>query len=442
MQRIYLTASLLLSLLVPVLSALLHSPENPVLGQWISPVPVREMLTTPVVMNEGADNSWSPSWLHIAMVVYAAGVAWRLYTLVREMYFIFLLNKNGRKERKKNYVLVTSERIERPFSFFNRIFIGENIDESSKEMTIRHEYAHVRGHHSWDNCLFEVIKAVLFFHPCIYLYKRYLNEVHEYLADRYVASRADRKAYAFFLLENAGQVRRQLILPLSNKLITKRILMLSKPIVHPRNFLYVLIMIPAGLLFFSACSLFEDRPPVSQEEIIEVPMFEGESAEYEGLPVRKITWNGNTLYSDDELTSLLNVREGDSFSAGKISEKLAYTSSETDFSSHYMDHGYLFFSIQPEVIPSGDGVELVFDIYEGQIMKIGTVCVKNENEELDESLVEYIKIQPGQLFDRSALIASTRSLAAATGQENITTFPTPFPEDGLVNIEFIIGPAE
>ncbi len=438
MQRLYLTASLLLSLLIPLLVSALDM-AGPVPESWKHWFASAQLVgETGAVSANSSQVNPGPifSWWHIVTAVYLAGITFRVFILFREAQTIRHLYSSARKEKHAGFTLLYSEFIVRPFSFFRLIFLRENMEPGEKGFTIRHESAHVTGNHSWDNLFFEVAKAALWFHPCMYMYKKYLNEVHEYLADREVIRNSESsKSYAHFLLEHTCQPDdRHLILGLSNKLITKRILMLSTPSLRPATYLYLLLLIPPGVLSFGACSMMDNEANPEKEPITEQST-EAAFTEHEGKMIRQVIWDGNESYTDDALTQLLGIYPGEVFDPVRLAQSFSYHPGATDISSLYMDNGHLYFSVQPEIVPVGsDRVDLAFTIYEGEVVKIGTVCLKSDDG-LNVSIAD-LEVKPGQLFDRSALIAASKQLTEASGGMEVSVTPKPDPGNGTVDIDF------
>jgi TonB family protein len=90
------------------------------------------------------------------------------------------------------------------FSFFRyAIFPSENVDPD----IMRHEMSHISHHHSWDILFAEVMMILQWFNPFIYLYKKELQSLHEYQADRdVVATGVDKKNYMMLILQQCTAV--------------------------------------------------------------------------------------------------------------------------------------------------------------------------------------------------------------------------------------------
>ncbi len=70
------------------------------------------------------------------------------------------------------------------FSFFRTIFINKtNLTVANIENIIAHEKIHIKQRHSIDSILMELLTAVFWFNPVIWMIRKSLKITHEYLAD-------------------------------------------------------------------------------------------------------------------------------------------------------------------------------------------------------------------------------------------------------------------
>jgi TonB family protein len=79
-----------------------------------------------------------------------------------------------------------SHEIEMPFSFFQYVVIPKEIDRSELPIIMEHELAHVRANHSLDIILIQVIQALCWFNPVVWIYENAIRMNHEYEADNAV----------------------------------------------------------------------------------------------------------------------------------------------------------------------------------------------------------------------------------------------------------------
>ncbi len=115
------------------------------------------------------------------------------------------------------------------FSFFNRLVIDPQLPGFN---TIQHhETVHKKQYHSLDVLFVEVLGIITWFNPIVYLYKRSLKSIHEYLADEQAARfMGNKEHYALLLVSNAFRVP---VSKLTNSffnqsLLKKRIYMLNQ----------------------------------------------------------------------------------------------------------------------------------------------------------------------------------------------------------------------
>lgn len=187
-NRMYLTGTLLLSFLLPLI-------QLPWIRQWFSESTVLQVRASfdevlvvtsgsPAVSNAG--EAWSP-----LLVIYWAGVTimalwlcFRVYDMIRQL----------RQPQAKQ-----------SFSFLHLV----RVDQAQPGAAViwQHERAHVRYLHSLDVLLAEVVILFSWFNPIAYLYRKSIKLQHEYQADAFVAANGkDAAGYAEILLSNAFHV--------------------------------------------------------------------------------------------------------------------------------------------------------------------------------------------------------------------------------------------
>ena len=156
---------------------------------------------------------------------------------------------------------------------------------------------------------------------------------------------------------------------------------------------------------------------------------------------RNIDWVGNTVYPEETLNEVLNIRRGDVFNQSKLDKNLFMNMEEGDVSSLYMDVGYLFFQLDPvEVAVENDSIDLEIRIYEGEQARINRVSVSGNTRTNDHVIMREIRTRPGQLFSRSAIIRSQREIIQLGffDQETIDVRPVPNPADNTVDLEYVV----
>ena len=153
--------------------------------------------------------------------------------------------------------------------------------------------------------------------------------------------------------------------------------------------------------------------------------------------IRNITWVGNTIYSTDYLSQILEMKKGDVYNQKLMNERL--TEDEDAVGNCYWNSGYLFYNLQPtEINIVGDSIDLEMRIYEGQQAHISRVRI-NGNERLYENVVRReLRTKPGDLFSKEALQRSAREIASMGffDAEQVNPDVKPNYEDGTVDINW------
>ena len=153
--------------------------------------------------------------------------------------------------------------------------------------------------------------------------------------------------------------------------------------------------------------------------------------------IRNIKWVGNTVYSTDYLSRLLDMKKGDVYNQTYMNKRLSQD--EDAVGNAYWNNGYLFYNLQPtEVNIVGDSIDLEMRIVEGQQAHINRVKI-NGNDRLYENVVRReLRTKPGDLFSKEALQRSARELASMGhfDPEAINPVPEPNYEDGTVDINY------
>ena len=135
---------------------------------------------------------------------------------------------------------------------------------------------------------------------------------------------------------------------------------------------------------------------------------------YEGpqYHIRNVTWEGNTVYSDQTLSERLNIAPGEIYNAEKLEQNIRGNEAQTDVSSLYLDNGYLTFNLEPvETRIAEDSIDLEIKVYERNKFRIGYVAVKGNTKTQEKVIRRELLTVPGDYFNRGAIIRSVRQLS-------------------------------
>ena len=138
------------------------------------------------------------------------GHIWLIGAIGAALVFLFKLGKivfiiiKSPKKKMPGYTAVFTGKEHGSYSFFNYAFFpNENVNPE----IVRHEMSHIAHHHSADILFVELMMIIQWFNPFIYLYKRELQSLHEYMADRdVVATGIDKQNYMMLILQQCTAV--------------------------------------------------------------------------------------------------------------------------------------------------------------------------------------------------------------------------------------------
>jgi len=173
-------------------------------------------------------SSWSV--LNILLTMYWFGVSFMIVRLAKGISKIYTLYKEGQKTKKEGFTLVETNKFHLPFSFLHCVFFSKEISINEEvEHIIKHELTHIKSRHSYDVFFVEILHVLFWWNPLIYLYKKELRQLHEYLADAMVLADTNQKIYGQILL---GQSESGLEIALThqffNSHLKQRIMMMYK----------------------------------------------------------------------------------------------------------------------------------------------------------------------------------------------------------------------
>lgn len=155
--------------------------------------------------------------------------------------------------------------------------------------------------------------------------------------------------------------------------------------------------------------------------------------------VRNITWEGNTVYTDETLTESLGFEKGEIFNESKFDENVNINKNNSDITSLYQDVGYLFFQVMPNIEKvAEDSIDIHFELYEDEIATIQEVNFTGNTRTHDDVVRRTIRTVPGNTYSRQAIIRTIRELGQLGyfDPQNINPQPIPDQENKTVDINY------
>lgn len=164
-------------------------------------------------------------------IVFMAGAVLLLLKFVFQLLSLLRIHLNSRSDQWRTYLFRNVLIPIVPFSFLNKIYVnkGQHVDAELKDI-FKHEDIHVKGLHSLDILLFEMILVCCWYNPFVWLMRRAIRQNLEFLTDQQVLDKGiDKQTYQYSLLNVS---KKGTSVGLSNqfnfKLLKRRIMMMNK----------------------------------------------------------------------------------------------------------------------------------------------------------------------------------------------------------------------
>lgn len=197
-NRVMLLVISLLSLILPLCEITVHRTVD--IPAWL--LTMQESRSATVV--EEAVNG-TGGWETAAVSLYIAGVmAVLAHTGFAVADVLRIILRGRRIPQEDGVVIVVTDRDTAPFSWMKYIVFCESDFRAGHEAILRHEKAHVRMRHSWDLLFTDIVTALQWFNPAVWMLRADLRALHEFEADDFVLrSGADAREYQYMLIRKA-----------------------------------------------------------------------------------------------------------------------------------------------------------------------------------------------------------------------------------------------
>ena len=266
-KRHYLLCSLVFSFAIPLVALNIAVPQlnkdiNRLYSEiyMIEKVPEQIVFPTENYVEDFTPVTWSVDYVFMTKALYMIVVLVLLFRLFRNMYRLLYCVKNSQilTCRGKKIALIKDNLA--PYSFINHIFINEEDYKNGliAEEMIGHELAHIEQKHSLDIIFIELLIALCWFNPVLYLYRKKIKQNHEFLADEAVL-KADNNVTRYQniligIISKNGSTG--LASSLNYSTIKKRFIMMKKE-TSQRTARYKKVLLAPALLF--AICMFSTR---------------------------------------------------------------------------------------------------------------------------------------------------------------------------------------
>ncbi len=199
LNRVVLLGSVVLAAVLPLCHIKIEKeieavPQMAVAGDGAMDMVVAEQGVDAVAVTQG-----------VVMVLFLLGVAVMVARLVISQLSVWRVVRSGEQRPLVDDVTLTVvEKLPTPFSWFSRVVVDRDDEQSNLDLVLEHELAHIRLRHSWDVLAVDIALCVWWFNPALWLLRRELQSLHEYQADEAVLRRGiDVKTYQILLIKRA-----------------------------------------------------------------------------------------------------------------------------------------------------------------------------------------------------------------------------------------------
>ena len=199
-NRIVLLATAVVSFMLPFCVITLH--ETVVMPAPQASVEVGNMVAEvaePVV----------PLWQSLLPYLFTIGVVITLGHTLWSIFRIMRLIKESEQHPQADgiVVCVTGNAQMSPFSWMHYIVMNRRDYEEQDAAILAHERGHIRLRHSWDVVLVDMLTALQWFNPAMWMLRMDLRAIHEYEADAAVLSQGiNARQYQYLLVTKAAGI--------------------------------------------------------------------------------------------------------------------------------------------------------------------------------------------------------------------------------------------
>lgn len=225
LNRFFLLAILVFSFLFPVVSFDFSVPGTAIINEPIENLSSMRMsyydalelwsqegMSNPAsgsIESESAlkqNNQTRATILMVLLVIYTIGLVAMAFRLIWTYTWIYRTKKRYPKERIDGMIVVKVPYQMAPFSFMNAVFVHEDMLGSDQfDQILAHEKTHILQRHSIDLIIVQLLAAILWFNPVVWLLIKSLKTTHEYIADKTIIKQG------YSLVEYQSLLLRQLI---------------------------------------------------------------------------------------------------------------------------------------------------------------------------------------------------------------------------------------
>lgn len=162
---------------------------------------------------------------------------------------------------------------------------------------------------------------------------------------------------------------------------------------------------------------------------------------------------GNTVFSEEDLTDLFELKTTNWLSFFKNDDKYAREKLSGDLErlrSYYLDRGYINMDIsstQVSITPDKKNVYITVNVEEGEKYSVRDVKLSGDLKVPEEDVRALLLVKEGQVFSRKVMTTTSELITRRLGNEgytfaNVNAVPQAHDEDNTVSITFFVDPGK
>ena len=342
-NRAFILLSLLMALVFPLITVQTIKPWNiQFFGKFLSEVFVTASAGSAKTMSTAASSYGLLQVIYSVYIIVAFIYIFKLIIDLINLVFLILRHRDAGSRIIRFHGFNTCG-----FSAMGYVFINVRLSPDEAGEIIRHEQNHLKQNHFIDIIFIELVKALQWFNPVVYLFNRSLRAIHEYQADQEcLSSGVPIVNYQSLLLNQVFKSRAfNLTNSFSNpSLIKKRMVMMTKKRTPIFASLKLLLVIPVTAMVFLAISAYKEIPNTSVKQIVpeiviqnSIPSSDAKLAPPPSAPVKKPSHINvtpeitlNTTTNETEESPFVVVEQMPMFPGGDV-ELLKYIAENTQY---------------------------------------------------------------------------------------------------------------
>ena len=255
LNRIVLLSTAVASFILPLCVITLHEtveiiPETTEKIENMIQVEMPDNLHhAPALINDLPQEATTPfNWQMLLSIVYIIGVVVVLSRMLLSLWRLHQMKQQSEiHSMGEGREIAVSEQVRQPFSWWKTVFLNRKDYEEGTTALLTHELGHIRLHHSADVLLVELLTALQWFNPTMWMLRNDLRIIHEYEADQQVLSHGfnDIQYLQLLIRKAASQGGYSLANGISNQsTLKKRVTMMMKPKSNHRQWLRFAYLLP------------------------------------------------------------------------------------------------------------------------------------------------------------------------------------------------------